>query len=111
MVISKITFATTLAQNVKNKEPYTISPEYRDFRDVFDKAQMNQLTPSQSYDHAIELKLDFVLKNCKMYPLTLKEEKALDIFLQENLEKGFIRLSTSPQASPFFFVKKKDGTL
>ena len=46
-----------------------------------------------------------------MYPLTLKKEKTLDIFLQENLEKGFIRPSTSPQASPFFFVGKKGGTL
>ena len=46
-----------------------------------------------------------------MYPLTLKEEETLDVFLQENLEKGFIRPSTLPQASPFFFVGKKDGTL
>ena len=46
-----------------------------------------------------------------MYPLTLKEEEALDTFLQENLEKGFIRPLTLPQASPFFFVGKKDGTL
>ena len=27
------------------------------------------------------------------------------------MEKGFIQLSTSPQASPFFFVEKKDRTL
>ena len=27
------------------------------------------------------------------------------------MEKRFIRLSTLPQASPFFFVGKKDGTL
>ena len=87
MAISKVTFAITLAQNIKDNEPHTIPPEYRDFRDVFDKAQTNQLPP---YNHAIELKSDFVAKNCKMYPLTLKEEKTLDIFLQENLEKGFI---------------------
>ena len=111
LAISKVTFATTLAQNVKDNKPHTIPPEYRDFRDVFDKAQTNQLPPSRSYDHAIELKSDFVPKNCKVYPLTLKEEETLDIFLQENLEKGFIRPSTSPQASPFFFVGKKDGTL
>ena len=111
LAISKVTFATTLAQNVKDNEPHTIPLEYRDFRDVFDKAQTNQLPPSRSYDHAIELKSDFVPKNCKVYPLTLKEEEALDTFLQENLEKGFIQLSTSPQASPFFFVGKKDGTL
>ncbi len=33
------------------------------------------------------------------------------MFLNENLESGRIRLSKSPFASPFFFVKKKDGTL
>ena len=111
MAIFKVTFATTLAQNVKNNELHTIPPEYRDFRDVFDKAQTNQLPLSWSYDHAIELKSDFVPKNYKVYPLTLKEEETLDTFLQENLEKGFIQPSTSPQASLFFFVGKKDGTL
>ena len=46
-----------------------------------------------------------------MYLLILKEEGTLDIFLQENLEKGFIQLSILPQVSLFFFVEKKDGTL
>ena len=81
LAISKVTFAITLAQKVKDNEPHTIPLEYRDFRDVFDKAQSNQLPPSQSYDHAIEFKSDFVPKNCKVYPLTLKEEEALDTFL------------------------------
>jgi hypothetical protein len=35
----------------------------------------------------------------------------LDKFLDKNLEKGYIRPSQLPQASPFFFVKKKDGRL
>jgi Reverse transcriptase (RNA-dependent DNA polymerase) len=35
----------------------------------------------------------------------------LDKFLKENLEKGYIRPSQSPMASPFFFVSKKDGKL
>ena len=96
MTISKVTFATTLAQNVKDNKSHTIPLEYKDFRDVFDKAQTNQLPPSRSYNHAIELKLDFIPKNCKVYPLTLKEEEALDVFLQENLEKGFIQPLTSP---------------
>ena len=90
MAISKVTFVTTLAQNIKNNEPHTIPPEYRDFRDVFNKAQINQLLPSRSYDHAIELKLDFVPKNYKVYTLTLKEKETLDIFLQKNLENKFI---------------------
>jgi len=30
-------------------------------------------------------------------------------FIDDNLRKGFIRESASPQASPFFFVSKKDS--
>ena len=96
MAISKVTFATTLAQSVKDNESHTIPPEYKNFKDVFDKAQTNQLPLSQSYNHAIKLKLNFVPKNCKVYSLTLKEKETLDIFLQENLEKRFIQLSISP---------------
>ena len=49
--------------------------------------------------------------DCKVYPLNLDEQKALDEFLEENLKSGRIRPSNSPMASPFFFVKKKDGAL
>ena len=41
LAISKVTFITTLAQNVKDNKPYTILPKYRNFRDIFDKAQIN----------------------------------------------------------------------
>ena len=38
-----------------------------------------------------------------------KEHQKLREFLDENLQKGYIRPSTSPQASPFFFISKKDS--
>ena len=41
----------------------------------------------------------------------MQERMALDEFLDENLRTGRIRPSKSPMASPFFFVKKKDGSL
>jgi hypothetical protein len=44
----------------------------------------------------------------RMAPTELKE---LKIQLQELLEKGFIRPSTSPWGAPALFVKKKEGTL
>ena len=40
-----------------------------------------------------------------------EEQIEQDKFLKENLKKGYIRPSQSPMASPFFFVKKKDGKL
>jgi len=51
------------------------------------------------------------LKNCKIYPLNVKEHKELDKFLEEHLKLGRIRPSKSPCAALFFFVKKKDGSL
>jgi len=32
-------------------------------------------------------------------------------YLEENLEKGYIRPLTSPAGAPILFVRKKDGTL
>ena len=44
----------------------------------------------------------------RMEPVKLQE---LRVQLQELLDKGFIRLSTSPWGAPVLFVKKKDKTL
>ena len=41
----------------------------------------------------------------------MNEKKALAEFIQEHMRKKYIRLSKSPYASPFFFIKKKDGKL
>ena len=52
-----------------------------------------------------------MLKDCKVYPLNVKEQEKLDKFLEEHLKSGWIRPSKSPCTAPFFFVKKKDGSL
>ena len=46
--------------------------------------------------------------DCKIYPLNPTEQQQLDKFLKEQLETC---PSKSSMASPFFFVKKKDGKL
>ena len=51
------------------------------------------------------------MKDCKVYPLSVKEQKELDCFLDEHLKTRYIRPSKSPCAVPFFFVKKKDSSL
>ena len=49
--------------------------------------------------------------NALHFRLAPAELKGLKEQLQELLDKGFIRPSTSPWGAPVLFVKKKDGTL
>ena len=44
-----------------------------------------------------------------MIPLSVDEQKEVEAFLDDQLAKGYIRPSISPQTSPVFFVPKKDG--
>ena len=115
-VIAKLNPAMEMAQRSHEKEKSRsfedMVPEiYHGYKDVFEKKAAERFPESRPYDHAIDLKPDFVPRNCKVYPLSPKEQTALDEFIDENLRKGYIRPSKSPQASPFFFVSKKDGSL
>jgi hypothetical protein len=42
------------------------------------------------YDHAIDLKKDFIPWNCKVYSLSPIEEKEMNESIDENLCKGYI---------------------
>uniref|UniRef100_A0A0W0FG00 Putative reverse transcriptase-rnase h-integrase n=1 Tax=Moniliophthora roreri TaxID=221103 RepID=A0A0W0FG00_MONRR len=115
LIGAKITASQEMAhqqQQVK-KDIDELIPKYLySYRDYFKKKKAECFPPSQTYDHAIELKPDFVPRNCKLYLLSPKEQEEQDKFLEENLWKGYIRKLKSPMASPFFFVaKKKKGAL
>jgi len=86
-----------------------IPEEYHKFLDVFDETKADRFPEEQVWDHKIELKDRFVPKSFKNYNLTLIEKIELDKFLKGNLEKGYIRPSQSPMASPFLFVNKKEA--
>ena len=88
-----------------------IPEDLHEFLDVFDESKANQFPESNVWDHKIDMKEGFEPKSFKNYNLTPEEQKELDKFLDENLEKGYIRPSQSPVASPFFFIKKKDRKL
>ncbi|KAF8643048.1 hypothetical protein AX16_009235 [Volvariella volvacea WC 439] len=88
-----------------------ILEEYHEFFPVFEKEGFDQLPQHSPQDHAIELIPGSKLRNCKVYNLSTPEQKALEEFLKEILETGRIQPSKSPMASPFFFIKKKDGSL
>ena len=46
-----------------------------------------------------------------LYALSAPELKALHVYLDENLEKGFIQPSKLPTRAPILFVKKKVDSL
>ncbi len=85
---------------------------YHSFRDLFSKENFDELPEQKLWDHTIELTPNAKLTlDCKVYPLNRSEQEQLDKFLDENLDSGRIHPSKSSFASPFFFVKKQDGTM
>jgi hypothetical protein len=74
------------------------------------KKDFNQLAERRIWDHVIELTPDFKPIDCKIYPLSPKEQPALQEFIEENLWTGRIWPLKSPNASPFFFWMKPDGS-
>ena len=85
---------------------------YDCFKQLFSEEASQRFPPSHPWDHAIELKPDAPNTiPCKVYPMTPSEDKALEEFIQEQYAKGYIRPSKLPYASPFFFIKKRDGKL
>ena len=76
---------------------------------VFGKKQLERIPTQKIWDHAIDMKEGFVLKKKKVYLLLREEREEVREFIQEQLRKGYIRPSKSPQMAPVFFVGKKDG--
>jgi len=62
------------------------------------------------WDHAIDLKETFKPRKGRIYPLLKNEREEVQNFMKDQLRKGYIRPSKSPQTSPVFFVGKKDGS-
>jgi len=60
------------------------------------------------WDHAIDLKKTFVLQKGRIYPLFKDKREEVQNLVEDQLRKGYIRLTKSPQTSPVFFISKKD---
>jgi hypothetical protein len=93
-------------------DPATKVPRhYHEFLKVFDQSEADKLPPHRDCDHEIELLPGTTPPHGPLYGMSEDELLVLRKFLQENLDKGFIRTSTSPAASPVLFAKKPGGGL
>ncbi|KAI2646808.1 Transposon Tf2-8 polyprotein [Labeo rohita] len=103
-----------VSTQVQSPEPVCTSEvpaEYMVFQDVFSKQAATHLPPHRPWDCVIDLLPGAQLPKGKVYPLSIPECQAMEDYIAEALSQGFIRPSTSPAASNFFFVSKKDGGL
>jgi len=77
---------------------------------VFGKVESERMLTRKVWDHAIDLKEIFKLQKGRIYPLSKNEREEIQNFIEDQLRKGYIRPSKSPQTSLVFFVGKKDGS-
>src|SRR5258708_2052464 len=102
--------AQQMEQNYHNKEEKIEIPrEYVEWNKVFEKTASERFPERHTWDHTIELCEDFIVKKGKIYALSPMEQNSLDDWIKEQLAKGYIRQSKSPQSSLFFFVPKKES--
>ncbi|KAI2649864.1 Transposon Tf2-11 polyprotein [Labeo rohita] len=106
-----VMLSSTLVESPEPENPPEIPVEYMAFQDVFSKQAATHLPPHRPWDCAIDLLPEAKLPKGKVYPLSIPEHQAMEEYIEEALKQGFIQPSTSPAASSFFFVGKKDGGL
>ncbi|GJW60367.1 putative reverse transcriptase domain-containing protein [Tanacetum coccineum] len=102
-------FLAHVTEKEKSEKRLEDVPVIRDFPEVFPDDLPGLPPPRQ-----VEFKIDLVPGAAPVarapYRLAPSEMKELSEQLKELLEKGFIRLSSSPWGAPVLFVKKKDGS-
>ncbi|KAF5789771.1 putative nucleotidyltransferase, Ribonuclease H [Helianthus annuus] len=96
-------------EDKKKKVEVKDVPVVREFPQVFPD-DLPGLPPSCDIDFRIDLIPGANPVAKAPYRLAPSEMRELSNQLQELLEKGFIRPSTSPWGAPVLFVKKKDGS-
>jgi hypothetical protein len=114
--VNKATIAQQMAEKAydagKVNMEQTVPVVFKRHWKVFSEQEACQLPPRRKWDHKIELKPDVPdVINSKVYLLSKDEQKVLDEYITDNLDKGDITASASPYGSPTFTVKRKDGTL
>jgi len=77
---------------------------------VFGKVESERILTRKVWDHTIDLKETFKPQKRRIYPLSKNEREEVQNFIEDQLRKGYIRPSKSPQISPVFFVGKKNGS-
>ena len=94
---------------VVRKMEKIVPRQFHKYLKVFEKKESERMPMRKAWDHTIDLREGFVPKKGKIYLLSRVEREEVQEFVKNQLRKGYIRPSKSPQTSLVFFVPKKDG--
>ncbi|KAI7967522.1 hypothetical protein MJO29_000799 [Puccinia striiformis f. sp. tritici] len=104
--------AQELGEGLEGKVPisspssgFSLPPEFSQFADVFRPQDNCTLPPHRPMDISIKLREGAVHPFGGLYNLSVVEMAQLKEYVDENLSKGFIRVSSSQAAAPIFFVR------
>ena len=99
-----------VAAHAEASPDLTSIPMVCEFLDVFPE-DLPGLPPDRDVEFSIELEHGIAPISRRSYRMDPKELAEMKKQLEELMEKGFIRPSSSLWGCPAIFVKKKDGTL
>ena len=92
------------------KEDIQLPEQFKHHAVLFSNEEANKFPPLWEWDHKIELIENAPASfNCKVNPMSKREQEAEDKFLDENLAKGYIVPSELPYGFSTFMVPKKDS--
>ncbi|KAL4296177.1 hypothetical protein GQ457_12G019000 [Hibiscus cannabinus] len=107
--ISLLTMSSQLEVKLMNKLlPNDLQQLLDEFEMVFQEPM--GLPPSRGHEHRIVLQDDQAVVKIRPYRYPTVQKNEIERLVQEMLQAGFIRDSSSPFASPIVMVKKKDGS-
>ena len=70
-----------------------VPKKFLKWRKVFGKIELERMLTRKVWDHAIDLKETFKLRKERIYPLSKNEREEVQNFVEDQLRKGYIRLS------------------
>jgi hypothetical protein len=102
------------AEAGQHTKPVAVPAEYQQHAQVFSEEESCRFPPAHSWDHAINFKPGSPESlNCKVYATTPRERTNLRGWLNDMLARKYIKHANPDEAyiaSPFFYLKKKDGS-
>ena len=88
-----------------------VPKDYWDLKEAFNKVRATSLPPHRASDCSIDLLPGTSPPRGRLFSLSAPETKSMEKYINDSLDAGLIRPSSSPAGAGFFFVGKKDKTM